>query len=214
MTELESVIGTTFQPKECLVLMDSIGTDVRHVYKADIIARKGNKIDDIRKYVERIEIEQYKSAIIIIGTNELTDKSVWFRYCKHRHEPNFRLGPHPTANISTLKLKYIKLIDAIKYKNPTIAIELSPILPRLFDYEVNLSFMKDVNNMIRDLSSSYNFHHDRTLIKAFLKGGKPDPELYYIDGLHLSQKGSNKLSQILRCKVAKLSQRVATAASS
>ena len=74
--------------------------------------------------------------------------------------------------------------------------------------------MKDVNNMIRDLSSSNNFHHDRTLIKSFLKGGKPDPELYYKDGLHLSQKGSNKLSQILRCKVAKLSQRVATAASS
>ena len=84
MTELESVTGTTFQPKECLVLMDSIGTDVRQVYKADIIARKGNKIDDIRKYVERIEIEQYKSAIIIIGTNDLTDKSVWFRYCKHK----------------------------------------------------------------------------------------------------------------------------------
>ena len=76
MTESESVIGTTFQVKECLVLMDSIGTDVRHVYKADIIARKRNKIDDIRKYVERIEIDYYKSAIIIIGSNDLMDKSV------------------------------------------------------------------------------------------------------------------------------------------
>ena len=209
MTELESVTGTNIQPKECLILMDSLGSDVRHVYRADIRARKGNTIDDIRHYVERTEIHEYKCIIIIIGTNDLTDKKIWFRYLKHKHERNYQLEPHPTTSIPILRSKYIKLIDTIKSKISKIAIELAPIIPRLFDYTTNLSYMKDVNNMIKDLCTTNHIYHDRTLIKSFLKGGKPDPELYYKDGLHLSQKGTIKLRSILRCKVPKLTQRLA-----
>ena len=71
MTEHRSVTGTNLQPTECLILMDSLGIEVRHVFKGDIIARKGYRIDDIRRYIVRNQIDKYKSIIVIIGTNDL-----------------------------------------------------------------------------------------------------------------------------------------------
>ena len=178
--------------------------NLRHIYKADIIAKRGYGIDRLRKYIEHLDINQYEGILIIIGTNDLTDKQVWFQYLKEKHKPNYKLKAHATTNVSILKARYQLLIDLIKSKNPNIKIELSPIIPRLFDYEVNLQYLKQVNNMIKELCRTKNCYHDRTLIKSFLKSGKPDPELYDRDGLHLSLKGSDKLISILRCKLPSL----------
>ena len=151
----------------------------------------------------------YTTILIIIGTNDLSNKKFWFQYCKNKNKPNYQLEAHPTTDIAVLKLKYIRLINLIKSINSSIIIELCPIIPRLFDYKINLAYLKEVNNMIKDLCIAGNHFHDRTLIKAFLKSGQPDPLLYLNDGLHLSQKGTDKLIRILRCKIAKLTQRSA-----
>ena len=105
-----------------------------------------------------------------------------------------------------MKNRYQELLDLIKSKNPTATIELSPIIPRAFDYKVNLEYLKTVNNMIKEISLTNGCYHDRTLITSFLKSGKPDPTLYAADGLHLSQQGTNKLTRIYRLKSARLAR--------
>ena len=204
MSNTSSVQGTTFQEKKCLILMDSLGVNLKHVYKADIIAKRGCSIEGLTSYMNEININQYTCVIIIIGTNDLTDRKVWNDFKKNKWNSKYKLKPHSTTDIEILKVRYTSLTDLIKSKNPDINIELSPIIPRLFDYNVNLAYLKSVNNMIKEFSRIHNYYHDRTLITSFLKFGKPDEKLYHNDGLHLSPQGTDKLSTILRLKTANL----------
>ena len=203
------VQGTVFQEKKVLILMDSMGIDVRHLYRADIVAKKGCTIKRLEHNIQAMDISKYKCIIIVIGTNDLSHKSVWFEYQRKKNTPNYKLEPHPTTDVDILKDRYKSLLYSITSRNPNIIIELSPIIPRLFDYNVNLSYLKSVNNMIKELCHTNHHEHDRTLITAFLKCGKPDPTLYLNDGLHLNGAGTDKLIRILRTKVAKLIQKLA-----
>ena len=209
MNTLLPVQGTVFQERKVLILMDSMGTDVRHLYRADIIAKKGCTIERLERKIQAIDIGKYKCIIIVIGTNDLSHKNVWFEYQRKKNTLNYKLEPHPTTDVDILKDRYKSLLNSIKSRNPSIMIELSPIIPRLFDYDINLSYLKSVNNMIKELCRTYHHEHDRTLITAFLKCGKPDPTLYLNDGLHLNGAGTDKLIRILRSKVAKLIQKLA-----
>lgn len=211
MTAVNTSTGTSFQLKPCLILTDSLGVNLNYIYKADIITKRGYSIDDLSRLVSRLDINKYTCIILLIGTNDLTDKQIWFQYLKNKGKLNFRLQPHPTTDVYLLKIKFTKLIDLLKSKNPNIKIELSPIIPRPFDYDVNLNYLKAVNNMLQELCKSKNCYHDRTLITSFLKSGKPDNKLFFTDGLHLSQQGTDKLIRIFRLKTAKLIQRPAAA---
>ena len=202
----KNLSGTIFQEKRVLILTDSIGSDIHYVYKADIIAKKGCGINNLRRFLINFNIDKYNGIIISIGTNDLSDKRQWYKYRANKHKPDFSLEPHPTTGVETLKARYRELLDLIQAKNPTATIELSPIIPRLFDYKVNLEYLKTVNNMIKEISLINGCYHDRTLITSFFKSGKPDPILYATDGLHLSQQGTNKLIRIYRLKAARLAR--------
>ena len=211
MSTATSQLGTAFQEKQCLIIADSMASDTRYIFRADIVSRRGSSIVQLQRFIENLDITEYKCIIILVGTNDLSDKKVWWDYKKHKGSPDFKLQAHPTTKLDTLKTRYINLLNAVEIGNPGILIELQPIIPRLFDYQINLSYMKAVNNMIKDLCITRHHYHDRTLITSFLKGGKPDPSLYASDGLHLSTIGSDKLTRIFRTKVAKLIQKLAPA---
>ena len=181
-----------------------MASDVRHIINADIIAKRGCTIERLHRYIETLDITSYTCVIILIGTIDLTDKHVWFEYKRKKSTANYQLGPHPTTDINVLKARYTNLLNTITLQNPDIQIELSPIIPRLLGYTINLSYIKGVNNMIKELCSNLHHHHDQILITSFLKSGKPDPDMNANDGLHLSILGNNKLTKILRMKVAKL----------
>ena len=149
MNTLLPVQGTVFQERKVLILMDSMGTDVRHLYRADIIAKKGCTIERLERKIQAIDIGKYKCIIIVIGTNDLSHKNVWFEYQRKKNTLNYKLEPHPTTDVDILKDRYKSLLNSIKSRNPSIMIELSPIIPRLFDYDINLSYLKSVNNMIK-----------------------------------------------------------------
>ena len=125
---------------------------------------------------------------------------------RKKNTPNYKLEPHPTTDVDILKDRYKSLLYSIKSRKLSIIIELSPIIPRLFDYNINLSYMKSFNNMIKELCRTKHHEHDRILITTFLKCGKPDPTLYLNDGLYLNGAGTDKLIRILRTKVAKLTR--------
>ena len=149
MSTASSLPGTFYQEKNTLIVSDSLGRDLCHIYKADIISRPGCNIQALQRTLNQINLAKYSGLIIIIGTNDLSDKTVWSQYLKHKKDPHYKVGKHPTTDIGTLRLRYSGLIDAIRRRNPTIIIELNPIIPRPFEYEVNLSYLKSVNNMIK-----------------------------------------------------------------
>lgn len=204
MNRDKTIAGTAFQLKPCLILTDSIGTDLRYIFKADIVAKRGCTIQGLTDYINGTDISTYTCMIISIGTNDLSNKKIWFEFRKHRNDPKYTLKPHPTTDIDILKTKYTSLINLVKNKNPDIKLELSPIIPRPFDYDINLGYLKSVNNMIKALCTTKQCQHDRTLITSFLKAGKPEEKLFDRDGLHLSSYGNDKLIRIFRLKTAKL----------
>lgn len=204
MNRDSTAAGTAFQSKPCLILSDSIGTDLRYIFKADIVAKRGCTIQGLTEYIDRLDLSVYTCIIVLIGTNDLTNKKIWFEYRKNRNNPKYTLQPHPTTDVDILKSKYIALIDLIKNKNPEIKLEISPIIPRPFDYDINLEYLKEVNNMVKQVCITKQCYHDRTLITSFLKSGKPEEKLFDKDGLHLSTSGNDKLIRIFRLKTAKL----------
>ena len=147
MNAFAPVRGTEFQERKCLIVMDSLGTDLKHIFRADIIAKRGCTIERLQYKIETMDITQYKCMIIVIGTNDLSNKRVWFDYLKNKDTPKYKLEAHPTTDVDILQTRYKNLLNSIKQRNPDILIELSPIIPRLFDYSINLTYMKAVNNM-------------------------------------------------------------------
>ena len=77
--------GTSFQQKQCLIITDSIGTDLNYIFKADIRAKRGYKIDDLTRYVRNeLDLDKYNCILILIGTNDLTDQKNWFEYRRNK----------------------------------------------------------------------------------------------------------------------------------
>ena len=51
---------------------------------------------------------------------------------------NYEIESHPTTNIVIHKAIYTNLLNTVTLRNPVIKIELSPIIPWLFDYNIKV----------------------------------------------------------------------------
>ena len=72
MLTAPSLPGTFFQEKNTLIVSDSLGRDLCHIYKADIISRPGCNIQALQRTLNQINLAKYSGLIIIIGTNDLS----------------------------------------------------------------------------------------------------------------------------------------------
>ena len=87
---------------DSLILADSLGANIRYIHNTDTFFFRGCTINVLKHKLlsGEIDITQYQYISLIIGTNDLTPKSVWFHYKREIKKGNsgFNLPIHiPTA---------------------------------------------------------------------------------------------------------------------
>ena len=190
--------GTSFDRKEGIIIVDSIGKHFRHLTKAVTSVHPGITISNLVHKIKDLNLKNYKSALLLVGTNDLTPKATWQWYKeKQRHgEPRIiRLPPHSTTPSSIIQDKYRTLILEIRKHNPNICLLVSAILPRVFDFSQNKDYLIEVNKKIEQLCLEFQSCSYLCSYKPLMKNGKPIDKYYSWDGLHLTPEGSKVLQR-------------------
>ena len=123
-----------FWQKKGIIIVESIGKHFRHLTKAVTSVYPGITISNLVHKIKDLNLKNYKAALLLVGTNDLTPKATWQWYKeKQRHgEPRLiRLPPHSTTPSSIIQDKYRTLILEIRKHNPNICLLVSAILPRV-----------------------------------------------------------------------------------
>ena len=68
-----------FERKKAVVLCDSLGRNLRHIYKTDVQSYPGCTIDKLIDIVlaKKKELEKYQVIALIIGTNNISSVDIW-----------------------------------------------------------------------------------------------------------------------------------------
>ena len=180
--------GTEFDRKDGIILTDSLGKNFRHLSRAVAVAVPGATISSLSTKLQTLKLSSYKVILILVGTNDLTPKSVWVWYkmkLRKGQSTVKNLPRHPKTPPEAIKSEYRNLLEGIRQENPNIFILVSAILPRPFDFPENKNYLYEVNRELESLCLEFNACY-------FLKSFKPIPRPTHFaeDGLHLSQQGS------------------------
>ena len=184
---------------DSLVLSDSLGRNIRYIYKTDTFFYPGCRIGTIEAKIAsgEIQIRKYSYITLLVGTNDLSPASIWKFYKREKnagrsgHNLPFHINNPPPAIVCA----YRKLLETIKFFNPNCKIIVCGLLPRPYDNHRNKGHHTEVNKEIAKLCNDCNSIFVRTNT-SFLKFGSPCEDLFS-DGLHLSTKGNRLLNKII-----------------
>ena len=189
--------GTEFAEKEGIFITDSIGKNFRHLTRALSLSIPGATISKIKERIPNIPLEKYKVVLLLVGTNDLTPKSLWQWYKKTKLEnkgKEITLPHHTTTPVDRIVEHYKLLLEVVKMKNPHIFIMASAILPRPFDFKQNKNYLIEVNKALEKLCKELNVYFVYSY-KPLMKYGSPKENYFDCDGLHLSQDGSKVMQR-------------------
>ena len=184
---------------DSVFLSDSLGRNVRYIYKTDVLYYPGCTIGALREKIStsEIRIQKYRYINILIGTNDLTPKFVWSSYKRQvrQGKTNIVLPTHIPKAHPVIEASYRLLIDSIQERNPTAKINIIAILPRPYDYEVNKKNTVAINDILERIALDNGCVFIRSF-KSFTKCGIPKKE-FYEDGLHVTAKGNRQLNKLI-----------------
>ena len=101
--------GTVFDSKDGIILTDSLGKHFCHLTCALAIPIPGATISSMTSFIKTKDLTKYKVALTLVGTNDLTPKSLWLWYkMKQRKGENtdLTLPPHPKTPPEHIKQQY------------------------------------------------------------------------------------------------------------
>ena len=188
---------------DALILSDSLGRNIRNIFKTNKLFFPGCTVDSLTNKIAtgEIDIRNYRYIILLIGTNDLAPKEVWKFYKKERKNGNSgeNLPAHDTTPIPVLGSSFLNLFNSIKYHNNSCMIFSIAIPPRPYDNHRNYQHHIDANIELKRLCLLNNiiFVKSYTL---FVKYGKIIENLF-IDGLHFTAEGSEKISRLIESTV-------------
>ena len=167
---------------EVLIITDSIGRGCeppKHIGKIQVFP--GTVVQRISYDIATGGIvipKTTKLFIILAGTNDIDNG-------------NERIIPIVMSDIAS----------ALRRKIPDIRIVICGILPRPRDFHRTNETVKKVNKELNSWCNSLGYLHFCATFQPFLSRNRPNQTLFR-DGLHLSKKGSTKLSQIFKNQTA------------
>jgi hypothetical protein len=139
-------------------------------------------IEEIRR--DRIDVSFQRAALIHLGTNNLEKDT--------------------PAQITE---KMAHLVDLIKARNPNVKIMVSGIIMRPQDEQTDTKYTRkgkptlavkrrDANAMIEEMLRGRGGFQMQTWV-PLMKGHVADPDMYWLDGLHLSEDGIERITAYL-----------------
>lgn len=179
---------------ENLVLSDSICFKMkRPTEKTDVKAYPGIKINGVIALIEGDPelISGYKKIVFHLGTNNLVSR-----------DPFTKLLNYSEYSADSIKQLYRQLCDKIHSVNPNCTILVSAILPRPCDHNITWSRIAEINSFLEATFS----HHFIPSHCHFIVNSDVDKnynvtileEYYHPDGLHLVEKGRDRLAEVFR----------------
>ena len=184
---------------DAVILSDSLGRNFRRIYKTDLYFYPGCTINALDHKISSGEvfISNYKYIVVLIGTNDLAPKEIWkfYKAEKRQGRTGENLPIHTTTPISELSSSFLNLFDTIRNHNNTCQILAVGIPPRPYDNHRNMLHHIDANNELSNICEQKNIIFLKSYI-LFIKYGNILEDLF-ADGLHLTSKGSEKLSRLI-----------------
>ena len=182
-----------------MILADSLGQNIRYIHNTDTFFFPGCTISALKHKLlsGEIDITKYQYINLIIGTNDLTPKSVWFHFKREIKKGNsgFNLPIHLPTATPVITSAYTDLVLTIRRYNSNAKLIVYGILPRPFDNHRNKAHHTEVNVELNRICKDNNIIFVKTN-KPFMRYGIPRPELFS-DGLHLSTKGNRHLNRLI-----------------
>lgn len=138
----------------------------------------GAKINDVIFYADRLFAAEAPAAIVIfVGTNDIS--------------------PGAAKQPTELLTSYRQMVAAIRKLHSDVPVYYIAITPSLLRWEV-WPLAKAANELIAEEAGTDASLHIIDTGQALLTDGKPDPEHYVVDGLHLSESGYALWREIIR----------------
>ena len=172
---------------DLVLVTDSLGRDMECLH-ATTKAFPGATLESMLDEVPNLQLERFQYILLLVGTNDLTAKSIWLWY-KSRVRKNIKvnhLPMHSKTPVHRIVNDYKVLIRAIKAKNRLIKIMVSAILPRRFDYFINRGYLKNINKALKAMCRRYRRCEFIPGYKPFVRNRKLRKDFYRWDGLHLN----------------------------
>lgn len=200
---MAGLINNNSTVNDSLILSDSLGRNIRTIYKTDLLFYPGCTINALAHKVStgEININNYNYIVLLIGTNDLAPKDTWkfYKSEKKQGRSGENLPQHITTPIPVISSAYLNLFDSIIQRNDNCNIFALGIPPRPYDNHRNKYHHIEVNKELSRICHLKNI----TFIKSdssFLKFGKIIEELF-IDGLHFTSDGSERISRLIECTI-------------
>ena len=192
--------------KEALILTDSLGSTFGKLFKADVLAIPGLKIEELAENFETLDYSQYRCILLLVGTNNLTPKHIWnwYRQRVRNKQPCSPLPPHLITPIPDFIALYRQLINKIQSVKPNVTIIVSAILPRKFDFTENSEHIYSINHYLEALCGTFfkcKYIPTYKVITKTREGILKD-NIYSDDGLHLSDHGKTLVRAYFREQIS------------
>ena len=201
--KLFTLPGTHFVPCDALLLCDSIGQFISSkVIRTECEFFKGCKVKNLTKKLRDryIKISEYKCIALIIGTCDISGKEVWISSLRNGEVPK-----HNPKPITQIVADYSELLQTISYLNSEATILITSIIPRVFDFDYNRQYLKELNNKIEELTKinpdKYKFLNTA---KKFIHCGEIKEDLFLTDQIHLSPAGNKLLTDMLNGRIGQI----------
>ena len=144
----------------------------RGLLDTQVMTLRGAKILDVKRKMETMDITQYESVILQVGSN------------------NCQSSATPEDIVSN----YDILLNYIHDMSPSTEIVISGLCPRMDCISTDIKLSR-VNVLLQDLAYYYSLAFVDNECQFRTHNGKPNREFLVGDGLHLSQKGTFRSSE-------------------
>jgi lysophospholipase L1-like esterase len=158
-----------------LVLGDSIIKNLLYIAGTVIVVCSGKNLQFFTQYIKDNvnNLKKYQVITIHAGTNNIRS---------NKQSDIFQL--------------FVQLIKVFKMLLPTVQLVISPMLPRPRDQYYTGSKVKFINNAVFAFCRDNGVMCIKTF-NPFIKFGQPQAR-YFVDGLHLNDKGNVVLNTFFR----------------
>lgn len=183
---LEAVTRGQCPPDTCVVFVGSSSIRFWDTIVADMAPIRviqhgfgGAKLNDIVHYAPRL-VNNYRPRAVVIfaGTNDI--------------------DPHAHKAPGDLLQSYQALVEVVHEALPDIPLYYIGITPSILRWSV-WPIAQEANRMISDWSETSNRLHFIDTSGALLDdNGEPDEANYVLDGLHLSERGYEQWTNVIR----------------
>lgn len=168
--------NVVFGGSSSIFFWKTLGADMQPM-KAINYGFGGSTFPEVTHYAERTILKNNPNAIVIYCENDL-------------------YGDQPKS-VAQVVADYLKLVKSIRKKLPKTPIFFIALKPSPSRWK-RWNESEAVNTYIRNYIAGQKNHYFIDIVPCMMKNGRPDPEIFVSDSLHMNERGYARWTNVIR----------------